>query len=154
MDGTKLDGTYTTGDGYITNIDSNVNINIIFPQKWKLEYEFYRPSTRTDRGLLWNIGTDINNCKLIGYNSQVSDDQKDLAIFNRINGTNTTCDNNLSPDYNNDAWTNAEITFDGLTITLTVGNTILTCNSTHVTNICKIYSYSKSRLRNIRISAI
>ncbi len=104
--------------------------------------------------MLWSIGKDNNNCKLIGYNTQTSDNQKDLSIYNRSNGTNTTCDNNLSPDYHNDAWTNAKIIFDGSKITLTVGTTILTCNSTYTTNICKMYSYSKSRLRNIRITSL
>ena len=153
-DGTGLTGNYSTNVGYISNIQSDTYIDTTFPQIWEMSFEFYRPSTVSNRALLFSIGQDSNNCKLIGYNTNNTGSEKDLQIYNRSSGSNSNCQKTTTPDYNNEEWTSAKITFNGSKIIFEVGSTVLECNDNYATNIFKIYSNTYSYLKNIKVKAL
>ena len=147
-------GTYNTGTDtypYIQITGYDVSPNITLPSKWKVNYKFKNlRNDETSWGSgLWIIGNDANNGVLIGHEGS----SKRIRIYSRSGGGNTPVgtENNV---YNYQTWTDAEISYNNGTISITVGGkTLSTTLSSAV--IMQFYTkYEEMRIAEWKIKPL
>lgn len=143
-----MTGTYTTGSdssySYITSLSTNVAFPQIPTGAFELSFKFNRPTSTTNRNLLWCIGASTTDCLLVGWDSGSASSDKNMRIYRRSGSSNTSVTNNTSPNYNNGEWTEAKITFDGTNCTFTIGSTSI---STTLSSVSIIQNYATSNVK-------
>ena len=153
-DGTGLSGTYSTGSdssyNYIYNLSSTVAFPSIPSTPFELSFKFNRPTTTTNRNLLWCIGASTTDCLLVGWDSGSASGDKNMRIYRRSGSTNTSVQNNTSPNYNNGEWNTATITYDGTNLTFTIGSTSISTTLSSV-SIIQNYTTSNSKITDLKI---
>ena len=150
---TNWTGTYTTGTDTYDYIQpsSIISPNISLPSSFKIEYKFYNTNndtTATGTGL-WIIGADTDNGVLIGHEGT----DRRIRIYSRSSGSNTVraTENTV---YTYQTWTDALITYNNGTISLTVGGKTISY-SLSSTNVMQTYAvYSALRLAEFKIKPL
>ena len=136
-------GTFTTGTDtydYIQITGTGVGPNITLPSNWEMSYKLKntRPNNYADGSGLWVIGTDTNNGVLIGHEGT----DCRIRAYLRSNGTNTVkgTENNA---YAYQTWTDAVITYNNGTISMTVGDKTVSSSlsSSIIMQFYSSYSY-------------
>lgn len=136
-------GTFTTGTDtydYIQITGTGVNPNITLSQNWEMSYKLKntRTSDYADGSGLWVIGTDTNNGVLIGHEGT----DRRIRIYSRSSGSNTAraTENHV---YSYQTWTDATITYNNGTISLTIGGKTVSysLSSSIIMQFYSSYSY-------------
>ena len=154
VDGSGLDGTFTVGDGYITNCQSNVGLTSFgLNSDFEMSYKFYPPNPTggyVQANSLWNMGANTNNGVLIGTEAE----NKRIRIYNRNNGTNTSIDLKTNC-YNYDEWSTATIKYENGVWSITVnGNTLSYSKTFTPTSIHLNYNFPSVRLKEFMIKPL
>ena len=156
-DGTKLTGSYSTGTdsgySYVTNIGSDVVFPAVPTGDFELSMKAYRPTSTSNRNLLFEVGSAKNDTLLVGWDSGASNSAKNLRIYRRSGNSNTSVTNNTSPGYNNGEWLDLKIQYDDGTVTLTGGSTSVSATRGTVTRIGN-YVTSASRISELKIKLL
>ena len=147
-------GTYTTGTdtySYLTPTGTGVSPNVTLPSSFKVNYKFKTTVSTNNGGAsgLWNIGVDTNNGILIGHEAT----DRRIRAYIRTNGSNSaqTPQNNA---YSYQTWTDAEITYQNGTISLSVGGKTISY-SISAPNIMQFYdSYTKLEIAEFKLKAL
>lgn len=147
-------GTFTTGTDtydYIQITGTGVGPNITLPSNWEMSYKLKntRPNNYADGSGLWVIGTDTDNGVLIGHEGT----DRRIRAYLRSNGTNTVkgTENNA---YAYQTWTDAVITYNNGTISMTVGDKTVS-SSLSSSIIMQFYSsYSYLRISEWKIKPL
>lgn len=143
-------GTYTTGTDkyqYLTPTN-NTTFNKTLPSEFELKYKFKTKTTGTSgTGLLWLIGTDANNCVLIGH--EPSD--RRIRLYSRINGSNTS---RYIQNYafNFQEWTDTKIRYEDNIISITVNNNTLSYELSDVSLLKSYDTYNQLEIADIIIT--
>lgn len=105
-------------------------------------------TTATGTGL-WNIGSDSNNGVLIGHEGS----DRRIMIYSRSGGSNTVraTENYV---YSYQTWTDAEITYDNGSISMTVGGKTVSYNLSSTTFMQLYYSYPMLRIAEFKVKAL
>lgn len=147
-------GTFSTGTDtydYLCPTGTNVSPNITLPSSFKMSYKFKNmntDSTATGTGL-WNIGTNTNNGVLIGHEGS----DRRIRIYSRSNGSNTARDTQ-NYVYSYQTWTDAEITYENGTITMTVGGKSVSYNLSSAVIMQFFNSYPQLRIAEWKIKPL
>ena len=147
-------GTVTTGTdtyNYIQITGSGVSPNITLPSNWEMSYKF--KNMRNDElptgSGLWNIGADTNNGVLIGHESTA----RRIRLYARSGGNNTVRATEEGV-YSYQTWTDAKITYDNGTITMTVGGKTVSY-SLSIASIMQFYTqYAELRIADWKIKPL
>ena len=147
-------GTYNTGTdtyNYLTPSGNNVSPNVTLPSSFEMTYKFKNMNndeSASGTGL-WIIGTDADNGVLIGHEGTA----RRIRIYSRSGGQNTV---RATEEYvySYQTWTDAKITYNNGTISLTVGGKTVSY-SLSSNNIMKFYTaYSKLRIAEFKIKPL
>ena len=156
-DGTKLEGTYSTGTdsgyNYITSLGDNLLFPAVPENDFELTMKVYRPTSTSDRNLLLECGTSKSDTLLVGWDSGGSSSAKNLRIYRRSGTSNTSVQNNTNPDYSNSAWFDLKLKYENGTFTLTAGTTSISTNLSSLSRIGNYY-HSNSRLSELKIKLL
>ena len=147
-------GTFSTGTDtydYLCPTGTGVSPSINLPSNWKMSYKFKNMRTDNDsRGTgLYVIGTNTNNGVLIGHEGS----DRRIRIYSRTNGSNTVraTENYV---YSYQTWTDAEITYENGTITMTVGGKSVSYNLSSSVIIQFYNSYPELRIAEWKIKPL
>ena len=147
-------GSYNTGTDtydYLTPTSTGVSPNISLPSSFKMSYKF--KNMRTDNDYtgtgLWVIGADVNNGVLIGHEGT----DRRIRIYSRTGGSNTAraTENYV---YSYQTWTDAEITYNNGTISMTVGGKTVSYSLSSTAFMQFYMSYSMLRIAEFKIKAL
>ena len=156
-DGTKCSGTYSTDtDGdyhYITSIENDLLFPAIPTGDFELSMKVYRPTTVSGRALLIEFGTSKSDTLLCGWDEGNYTYLKNVRIYRRSGSSNTSVQNNTTPDYNNEEWIDFKLRFENGTVTLTIGGTSISTSRSSVSRIGN-YDSSTSRLSEMQIRTL
>ena len=156
-DGKKLNGTYATGtDGnysYVTAMTNDVSFPAVPSTDFELSMKAYRPTSTSDRNLLFEVGDSRSDTLLVGWDSGASSTAKNIRIYRRSGNSNTSVENNTSPSYNNGEWLDFKIRYENGTVTLTVNNDSINASRSSVSRIA-VYILSKSRISELKIRTL
>lgn len=134
---------------YLTATGSGVVLsNLTLPSEFEINYKFKTLANSTSNtGLLFTIGTDVNNGILIGTEAT---DRKS-RIYTRVNGSNTsqTYKNSV---YNHLEWTDVNITYEDDVISITMNNETISYTLTDTTLIRNYIGFYGSGASNVRIA--
>ena len=131
---------------------SQVNPNLTLPSNFKITYKFKNMNQNNDSSgtWLWQIGADSNNGLLIGHEGT----DRRIRIYSRISGSNTVrgTENYV---YSYQTWTDAEITLNNGTMSITIGGKTLSY-SLSSTSYFKSYgtNYTNCRLAEFKVKPI
>lgn len=147
-------GTFSTGTDtfdYLTPTGTGVSPNVSLPSSFKMSYKFKNmnnDTTATGTGL-WNIGSDSNNGVLIGHEGS----DRRIRIYSRSGGSNTVraTENYV---YSYQTWTDAEITYDNGSISMTVGGKTVSYNLSSTTFMQFYMAYPMLRIAEFKIKAL
>lgn len=116
-----------------------------------MTYKFKNMRTDNDSSGtgLWNIGTNTNNGVLIGHEGS----DRRIRIYSRSNGSNTARDTQ-NYVYSYQTWTDAEITYENGTITMTVGGKTVSYSLSSAVIMQFYASYSNLRVAEWKIKAL
>lgn len=154
-DGTKLQGTYTTGtDGtysYIYNLKSNVQLPSITPSSNFVFSMKYNPNDTGSWGNgLWLVGSDANNGLLIGAEGTSSR----LRIYDWINAS-ASSKQTLNSAFSSNSWNTLEIEYNNGVWTSRVGTNQISYSKTFTASLFKFYSDAqKSRFAQIKVKPL
>jgi len=154
-DGTKLQGTYTTGnDGtysYITNIQDNVQLpSMTFPSNFVFSMKHYAGGTDSWGNALWLIGSDSQNGLLIGAERS----NTRLRIYNWSNG-NASVQQTMNSSYSASTWYTLEIECNNGVWTVKANGNTISYSKSFATSIIKAYSEERyARLSEIKIKPL
>lgn len=147
---TDWTGTYTTGTDkyYYLTPTSTTTFNKTLPSSFELRYKFKTKTTGTSgTGLLWSIGTDANNCVLIGH--EASD--RRIRLYTRSNGSNTSrYTQNYS--FNFQEWTDTIIRYEDNIISITVNNNTLSYELSDASLLKSYDTYNQLEIADIIIT--
>ena len=155
--GTGLSGIYSVGTDssytYVTSLASDVVFPAIPSGDFELSMKAYRPTSRSNRNLLLEVGVSKNDTLLCGWDTGTSDSAKNVRIYKRSGNSNASIENNTNPSYNNGEWIDFKIRYENGTVTLTVGGTSI---STTFSTVSRIGNYitSYSRLSQLKIKTL
>lgn len=142
-------GTYVTGTDeyyYLTPNSNNLTFNGDLPSEFEMRYKFKTNNVLNGHGGLWCIGTDANNCLLVGHDET----NRRMSIYVRSNGTNTI-QSTFDFAYNTLKWTETIITYKDGMISVSMNNNTLSCALSDA-SFLKIYAnYNQVKLADIII---
>ena len=147
-------GTFSTGTDtydYLCPTGTNVSPNITLPSSFKMSYKFKNmntDTTATGTGL-YVIGTNTNNGVLIGHEGS----DRRIRIYSRSNGSNTARDTQ-NYVYSYQTWTDAEITYENGTITMTVDGKSVSYNLSSAVIMQFFNSYPQLRIAEWKIKPL
>ena len=147
-------GTFTTGTDtydYIQITGTGVGPNITLPSAFEMNYKFKNLTTDgavTGTGL-WVIGTDTDNGVLIGHEGA----DRRIRVYSRSNGSNTARDAQ-NYVYSFQTWTDAKITYENGTITMTVGGKSVSYNLSSAVIMQFYTSYTNMRISEWKIKPL
>ena len=147
-------GTFSTGTDtydYLCPTGTGVSPSINLPSNWKMSYKFKNMRTDNDSSGtgLYVIGTNTNNGVLIGHEGS----DRRIRIYSRSNGSNTARDTQ-NYVYSYQTWTDAEITYENGTITMTVGGKSVSYNLSSAVIMQFYNSYPQLRIAKWNIKPL
>lgn len=153
-DGTGLNGTFTTGDGYITGCQANVGLTPTgFPSNFQFSYEAYmNPGTTSysNNNSLWRIGTDENNGILIGVESE----NKRIRIYNRVNNSNSS-QQIMTDCFNYQEWVTVVIEYNSGVWKITIGSKSISYSKSFTPAILHLNAAAtNTRLREVKVKPL
>lgn len=154
-DGTKLQGTYTTGTdssySYIINIRDNVQLpSMTFPSNFVFSMKHYAGGTDSWGNALWLIGSDSQNGLLIGAERS----NTRLRIYNWSNGT-ASVQQTRNSSFTASTWYTLEIEYNNGVWTVKANGNTISYSKSFATTIIKNYSETKyARLSEIKIKPL
>ena len=155
--GTGLSGIYSVGTDssytYVTSLASDVVFPAIPSGDFELSMKAYRPTSRSNRNLLLEVGVSKNDTLLCGWDTGTSDSAKNVRIYKRSGNSNASIENNTNPSYNNGEWVDFKIRYENGIVTLTVGGTSMSTSFSTVSRIGN-YTLSTSRLSQLKIKTL
>ena len=147
-------GTFSTGTDtydYLCPTGTGVSPSINLPSNWKMSYKFKNMRTDNDSSGtgLYVIGTNTNNGVLIGHEGS----DRRIRIYSRSNGSNTARDTQ-NYVYSYQTWTDAEITYENGTITMTVDGKSVSYNLSSAVIMQFYNSYPQLRIAKWNIKPL
>ena len=158
IDGSGLDGTFTTGsDGtysYITGCQSNVGItNFGLTGDFEMTYKFYMDyssGATSPYNNLWNIALNSSNGVLIGCEGE----DRRIRVYNRQNNSNTSIDMKTNC-YSYKNWVDVSIKYQSGTWSITVGGQSVSYSKTFTpTSIHLNSNFASVRLTDFMIKPL
>ena len=130
--------------------NSPTTLNISLPSTYTVDFDI-KPTSRSSASSYVEIGTNTNNCLVIGQITSGGVSGIWVRTNNSYSSTNPVTSNTVLND-----WNSVHFEFDGTTCTYTLNGETVTCSkpSYDLATLLRVYPQSNNHLKNIKVKAL